>query len=55
MARADSPMKCSVEILETNKDAPMKKPSDIAASKKIIFGSAFLPREVHADAKHDGE
>src|SRR5258708_22682 len=32
-----------------------EKPSDIAASKKVIFGSAFLPSEVHADAKYDGE
>src|ERR1700756_2660091 len=32
-----------------------EKPSDIAARKKVIFGSTFLPREVHADAKNDGE
>src|SRR5260370_5833705 len=32
-----------------------EKQADIAARKKVIFGSAFLPREVHADAKYDGE
>src|SRR6202011_5751781 len=32
-----------------------EEPTNVAAGKEIIFGSALLAREVHADAKHDGE
>ncbi len=32
-----------------------EKPSNVAASEKVILGGAFFAGEVHADAKHDGE
>ena len=31
------------------------EPADVAAGEKIVFGSAFLLREIQTDAKHNGE
>src|SRR5882672_1847729 len=32
-----------------------EKPTDVAASQKVVFGGSFSSRKIHPDAKHDRE